>query len=268
MKTRRKKNIGEILGRSLPEVEVTEDASRPLPRCSVGIEIEVEGIRSVSTTDQSALSQWAITHDGSLQNGIELVSKPVWGSAITQALEEARSFFRRHKAYLSFRTSVHVHINVLDMTASELAEMIRLYIFYEPALFRLHADWSRYENIFCVPAFKSTKIQEGYGKLLRDIKKNTCSGAYVGCKYAALNPNAVGNLGTLEFRHMGGTDDVDAISRWINILLQLKSAAINQEPFDEPESVFGKYLPELSIKQSDFNHGWEMMEYINMVGEL
>jgi len=261
--------IGDITGRTLQEYAVSEDPNRPHPKCSVGIEVELEGIPQVSTAAKKALSLWTLAHDGSLQNGIELVSKPVWGSAITDALNELRKFFKTYKAYLSFRTSVHVHVNVLDLEPKELEHLIKLYLFYEPSLFRLHSDWNRYENIFCVPARKSVRIQEGYAALLHDVKeRGQCGTSYVGCKYAALNPNSVGHFGTLEFRHMGGTDNVDRIDKWINLLLQLKVAAEASAPFDQPHDVFGKYEKELTIRTSDIQDGWNMLEYINMQGHL
>jgi hypothetical protein len=146
-----------------------------------------------------------------------------------------------------------------------------LYVFYEPALFRLHNDWSRYENIFCVPARKSLKIQEGYAKLLSNLKTKTLShreGNYVASKYAALNPNPISSLGTLEFRHMGGCVDTKRISDWINILLQLKVAAINSTPLDNPSRVFGPLLNQLNIKQADLEEGWTMLDFIKYRGNV
>ena len=261
--------IGEITGRTLQEYPVDEDLRRPHPKCSVGIEVEIEGVRVISDKVQKSMTLWGLQHDGSLQNGIELVSQPVWGSAITDSLDQLRMFFKKYKAYLSFRTSVHIHVNVLDLEPEELEHFIKLYLFYEPSLFRLHMDWNRYENIFCVPARKSVRIQDGYAELLRDVKRHgRCGRQYVGCKYAAMNPNSVGTFGTLEFRHMGGTDNVDRIDKWINILLQMKVAAQAVAPFDQPSDVFGRYSKDLVVRTSDIQDGWNMLEYVNMQGEL
>jgi hypothetical protein len=259
--------IEDITGRKLPQIKVEPDPARPHPSCSVGIEVELEGIRFA----KSFGNLWIISSDGSLQNGIELISVPVWGTAITDALSELDTALKGKTPYLSFRTSVHVHLNVLDLSTDELAWLVKLYLFYEPALFRLHNDWSRYENIFCVPARKSLKIQEGYASLLHDLKRerlNTREGTYVASKYAALNPNPVSSLGTLEFRHMGGCIDTKRISDWINILLQLKVAAINKAQLDNPSRVFGALREQLTIRDSDIEDGWNMMEFITYRGNV
>jgi hypothetical protein len=252
--------ISDITGKQLAQLQVKPDPTRPHPECSVGIEVELEGINI-----NSALGKlWAVKREGSLQNGVELVSVPVWGTGITQALDELDRILKKKTPYLSFRTSVHIHINVLDLTPAELEWFVTLYLFYEPALFRLHEEWSRYENIFCVPAKKSFRIQEGYAALLRDIRNDHCQGGYVDSKYAALNPNSIAVFGTLEFRHMGGCYDTKKISDWINVLLQMKMSAINQVRFDAPDQVFGKYLKTINVLPSDLDSGWDMVDFINV----
>lgn len=258
-------NISDIVGHKLVEREVAPDPSRPHPRTSVGIEVEVEGIQG---RDSWPFRWWTVKHDGSLSNGLEFVTEPVWGTAITEALNEMSELFKEEPPYLSFRTSVHVHVNVLDMEPSELEHFIKLYLFYEPALFRLHNDWNRYENIFCVPAKKSVRIQDAYAKLIRDVGRGSCRPNYVSSKYAALNPNSVSNFGTLEFRHMGGSADMDRVSQWINILLQMKVAALNGEPFDRPRQVFGPIHDDLIIKDQDIDEGWMMLDFVNFRGQL
>lgn len=252
--------LSRIVGKNLPEFPVQPDYTRPEPHSSVGIEVEVEGIRA--RTDD--FKYWDVSRDGSLQGGVEFISAPIWGTAINDALAELGSYFAIKKPYLSFRTSVHVHLNVLDISEDELCRLISLYSKYEPALFRLHSEWNRYDNIFCVPAYKSTQIQEGYNRLMYDIKHQRVSINYVGWKYSAMNPNSVGELGTLEFRHMGGTDDMDKLNAWINILLQLKWAAKNCKADSPAEEVWGDYYKQLDIKPIDIDRGKSMIEYMKL----
>jgi hypothetical protein len=253
--------LSTILNKQLNEFPVDLDYDRPHPQSSVGVEVEVEGV----TSNSDDFKYWDVVHDGSLQHGLEFVSKPVWGTAISKALDELGYFFNKNPPYLSMRTSVHVHINTLDMTVDQLVRLIELYLYYEPCLFRLHEEWNRYDNIFCVPTKKSTAIQKGYAHLLNDLAHDRIRGEYVSYKYSALNPNSLKRFGTLEFRHMGGCCDVELISYWINILLQLKVAALEEKPFDKPQEVFGKYLEGLVIKPSDLIAGAEMLEFINLV---
>jgi hypothetical protein len=251
--------IAQLVGKKLDQFVVKSDKARPSDT-AVGIEIEVENL---SEADYG-LKLWDQIRDGSIVNGVEFVSKPVWGTAITDALDELRRVFTEHDPYLSFRTSVHVHINALDMTPEQLEHFVVLYLMYELPLFRLHEHWGRYDNIFCVPARKSIKVQDGYAKLLADLSVERIRTDYVGYKYSAFNPNALARFGTMEFRHMGGSADMDEVDRWINILLQLKLAADEIIPITEPDSVFGPYRGLLDIHDEDIMDGVQLIDYIQM----
>ena len=48
-------------------------------------------------------------------------------------------------------------------------------------------------------------------------------------KYSACNIAAVAKYGSLEFRNHEGTYDVERITKWINVLLLMKEAAISME---------------------------------------
>lgn len=254
--------IETLTGRKLTlRDKVTPDPRRPDSTAAVGIEIELEGLR----TGNKDFRWWNVVGDGSLQHGIEFVSYPVGGKQITSALNEVKKWLAGKKPYVSFRTSVHVHLNVLDMEQKELVKLIELYLLYEPALFRMHEEWGRYDNIFCVPARKSYAIQEGYAALCRDLTNDRVGGPYVGYKYSALNPNPVSVLGTLEFRHMGGTADVSEISRWIDILLRLRVAARSDIDIDNAEAVFGEHYDSLEIHDDDIFSGQRMIENIQLI---
>ncbi len=252
--------ISQLVGKKLDQFEVLPDKNRPSDN-AVGIEIEVENL---DMSDKYKLKLWNQVGDGSIVRGVEFVSKPIWGTAIKDALDEIRVVFKKHDPYLSFRTSVHVHLNVLDMSPEQLEHFVFLYVMYEVPLFRLHEDWGRYDNIFCVPVRKSMKVQDGYALLLADLRRNTVRPEYVGYKYSAFNPNSLALFGTMEFRHMGGTADMDRVDEWINILLQLKLAADEGLTLDQPSDVFGKYQGLLDIRPQDIAEGLELIDYITM----
>jgi len=246
---------------ALNEYEVSPDPKRPLEHCSVGIEIEVEGFE-IGVMDSK---RWRVSHDeGSLQGGVEFISLPVWGTAITDALDEIRVLFAAKPPYISFRTSVHVHINVLDMTNDQVIQMVKLGILYEPALFRLHEDWNRYDNMFCVPAKQSVAIQRAYSGLLHELKRGRAARNVLKSKYAAMNPNSISELGTLEFRHMGGTADMDKISQWIDILLQMKSAAMQHIPIENIAKVWADQRNQLTIRDKDLVDGQELIHKLEI----
>ena len=251
--------IQEILGRRLNEFAVGPDWTRPLPHTSVGIEVEVEG----DAGNANGLKYWTTVNDGSLQGGIEYVSEPVWGTAITGALEELGQQFKLYRPYASFRTSVHVHLNCLDLPVDALIHLLKLYLMYEIPLFRLHEN--RYNNIFCIPAAEAIGILKGYADCINMLEGDMhIPNGYIKTKYSALNINPLRQLGTIEFRHMGGTVDMNDIDKWIDIILQLKCAALLGEPLDSPEDVWGEYLPLLDIKPADLETGRRIINRLDI----
>jgi len=251
--------LSQMLGRKMNEIPCGPDYSRPHPHSSVGIEVELEGIRG---WHHRTWKRWSFVKDGSTHNGIEFVSEPVWGTAITDALDELDDYLQGQEPHVSFRTSVHVHVNVLDMTKEQIAHMIRLYLIYEPALFKLHDKWNRSNNIFCVPAQRSVAIQRGYAKMIRHLENGGLDEEYLASKYSALNINCIRSFGTLEFRHMGGTAEMGEVSSWIDVLLQLKVAALLDEPLYDPREVWGDQYDKLDITDDDLNKGKIILDYL------
>lgn len=207
----------------------------------VGVEVEVEGI--LTQNNQVRLSDevylWRNVEDNSLRNnGREFVSVPVRGKHIKYALSRLHTILTRSKTCIghSFtpRTSVHVHMNVRDFTTEELRNLIVIYSLVEPLLYSF-ADRERYNNIFCVP-MKETDInvfrhkifdttQPIFNDFVTQITRHWS-------KYSSLNLLPISTYGTVEFRHMSGTCDVEKLCNWINIILCIKkyAKAVN---FDE-----------------------------------
>ncbi len=253
--------VSDLVGKRLPEIPVVADYARPHPHTSVGIEVELENIRAGNIPP---LKRWQKDTDGSLQGGVEFISDPVWGTAISEALEELRMALLTEQAIATFRTSVHIHLNVLDMTAPQLIRLLELYIMYEPALFRLHQNWNRSSCLFCVPVHSSVRLQQNYGRVLSDIQDRSTAALHESYKYSGLNLRTVNTLGTIEFRQMGGTDDMNCISDWINVILQLKVAALLKEPMEDSKEVWGEYHSLLDIHDEDYALGRKALDYINL----
>ena len=251
--------LSTIFDKRLAEIPVVPDLARPHPHTSVGIEIELEG----TFPNVRDMKRWRAVQDGSLVGGVEFVSEPVWGTAISDALEEIDIILGNSEPVISFRTSTHIHINCLDITEHQLVKMIHLYILYELPIFRMHEG--RTDNIFCVPAYSSVAIQKAYAALFDYVTGNGRGQWALRSKYAALNINSLNTFGTLEFRHMAGCLDMGKVSDWINMLLQLKVAALRDDvDINDPRDVWGSQFKNLDIKQGDLEKGHQMIESINM----
>lgn len=188
----------------------------------VGIEIEMENIRNPFNPEY----YWKYKQDGSLRNkGAEFASIPLMGNQIEYALKYLKHNLEvyQNEPNFSSRTSVHVHLNVRDMTWEEVRALVILYCIFERHFF-LQTKKEREQSIFCVPLYKTNYIEK-FTPTLEDFN------CYRWSKYCALNLIPIfgdGNTpkyGTIEFRHLHGTLDPEVIINWINNIYALKKAA-------------------------------------------
>ncbi len=183
--------------------------------CLVGIEVEVENVPRYLDHLQP---MWTRVEDNSLRNnGWEYISAPIKGPHIEFALRKLYADLKvlNPKYTFSGRTSIHVHMNARTMTCEQAAAMLLLYVVFEKTLFRF-VGGDRARNHHCVP-LRECNITEMMTRIIRgetDVKH--------WMKYASVNILPLAGKGTIEFRHMAGTDDVDKIMTWIHLLMKLK----------------------------------------------
>lgn len=176
-----------------------------------GIEIEVENC----PLDQAfTLGQWTTVGDSSLKtHGIEFVSKVLQKDAIPKALDDLYNHveqLRTKKATFGPRTSVHIHSDALYMnTQDQLTPLIFFYLLVEDLMYSFVAPHRR-KNIFCVKT-KETKY-------LRSAFVNQELGSGGVFKYAGFNLASLWAHGTIEFRMLEGTYDIDKIIQWVEFI--------------------------------------------------
>jgi len=207
----------------------------------MGLEIEVENVifrdDNISTIFRENLESSDIlpslffkaVEDGSLRNyGLEFVSKPgLTGQEILAGLDllfnQTKLF--RYTFDTSHRTSIHVHVNVLDLTYLQLKRLYLWYLILEPLFFSLSGNRNR--NIFCVP------VTQTYF----DFYKFAISSNAVGFdnhlnrwkKYCAFNMLPVPKFGTVEFRHHAGTNNSDVITNWMTFIYQFFDVVVGEK---------------------------------------
>lgn len=187
-----------------------------------GVEVELEGV-----PEWTRPPTWKAMEDHSLKiNGQEFASIPLKLQYLE--MELSRLFNGVGKPLITSRCSIHVHMNVRDLTWEEVFKLILIYLFFEKSLFKYSGD--RFSNNFCVPLFECPSVVSQLNP------KNTGVEWY---KYLALNILPIWGkhgesncLGTIEFRHMAGTTDVRKIVDWCNLLAGIKLAA-KRFPLDE-----------------------------------
>ncbi len=193
----------------------------PLPqrkifKGEVGIEVEVEG-----SNLPDIRGDWKTTTDGSLRGeAYEYIFKcPLPRDKVTRALDQLNEGLAHSTVNMNDRTSVHVHVNVQQMSLIELFCFIILYLVYEDVLFKYCGD-NREGNLFCLRG----KDAEYVIDILEHI---SVTGEYdmfgdEGLRYSGINLNALTKFGSLEFRGMRGTVDTEVIQTWTDILLRMK----------------------------------------------
>lgn len=230
----------------------------------LGIEIEVENVKN--NTGGPPL-YWTSKKDGSLRNnGQEFTSIPLQAKQVPHAIEHLQDYLDTDELDFSPRTSVHMHLNVRDLTWDEVKTLILLYAMFERHFFHI-AGTKRESSIYCVPLYKTDQL-----KALRTIETNTNKWH----KYSALNVGTIlGNddvprFGTIEFRHLYGTLNTAILYPWIDNILCLKKATKKYNYTQLVESlktlnstseyiamyqdVFGEYANLKAMNKYDFEH--------------
>lgn len=198
----------------------------------VGIEVEVEG-RNLPT---KAGGYWTVTRDGSLrgEEALEYVlSKPIPREEVDKALSDLYGKFESPGLVLddSGRAGVHIHINIRDLTVSELYTFIFLYLILERPLVDFCGK-ERVGNLFCLRAVDAEYLLIALRQLVE-----THSFREVGndnLRYAAMNLTAIRKYGSLEFRTMASPVAKEKIQAWATTLLAIKDAV---KQFKSPEEV-------------------------------
>lgn len=195
-----------------------------------GIEVEVENLEEAPAGGGLF---WSVTDDGSLRNfGREYISRPLRGNQVEYALQNLFNCLKDFPYEFTPRCSIHVHCNARTMTPDQLNNMLMVYIIFEKLLFRfIGAD--RDKNIHCVPITNSSVIEE-----IVEVVYGLKTPQHGWMKYTALNLVPLSSKGTIEFRHMHGTDNIEKIMTWINIILKMKLYAYKTETDIAKQEIF------------------------------
>lgn len=238
--------------------------------CLVGIEVEVE---NVPIYLDHLRPMWCRVEDNSLRNdGWEYVSAPLKGADIEYALRRLYSELKHFNPKYTFsgRTSIHVHMNARTMTCEQAAALLLLYVVFEKTLFRF-VGGNRDKNHHCVPLSESPLTQ-----MVVAIINGKVSPEQGWMKYTAVNILPLSGKGTIEFRQLAGTADVDRIMTWVHLLMCLKLYCYRRsykEVIDEivslntkshylgfANAVFGEYTKQLDIRTDDLADGSSLVK--------
>lgn len=187
-----------------------------------GIEYEIEAIEGYGDIGQEGI--FTIETDHSLRNnGREFKTIPM---SFQKHLEAFKSLHRRlllNNNPFSERTSIHVHVNVRELEINQVRQLILCYALLEPLFFEFVGE-TRKNSIFCVPL--------NYTYLPNLYKGTTQTMHEKWHKYTAFNILPLNGFGTVEFRHMYGTNDFEKFHTWLKSLKELYDFIVENDSFD------------------------------------
>lgn len=210
---------------NLPALDDTQGFSR-YNNPTIGIEVEVENVRDNVRLDHS----WSVHTDGSLRNsGLEFISLPTPPKLVESAVNHLFDNLP-NSAHFSPRTSIHVHMNVRELELSQIYNIVILYQCFEDLLYKF-AGPERKKSIFCVP-LGSTNYYVNTRRHF--VGRADCNIPW--SKYTGLNLSPMGSYGTIEFRHLRGTNNRTVLFEWLHYLYAIWNFATSHTT-DELESL-------------------------------
>jgi hypothetical protein len=194
---------------------------------SVGVEIEMENL-AVNYMSRGDLLHWERKTDGSLrgQSREFVFSAPLKGDTVIKALESlsdafADGMFVQHK---TLRTSMHVHVNMLNVNRLQLMSIMIAALLADKALFNLTDNNRKYLGY----SIESEEALAGIISYLHDdgetedeIRLYTPD-----TRYYSMNASALSKYGTLEFRHFSTPETIEEAVKNINACLAVKQCGM------------------------------------------
>lgn len=198
----------------------------------IGVEIELEEF--AGDADRARANGWVIHEDGSLVNGMEFVLHPPRnGNDLVAGIDH---FFNCKFKYTGGdRTSVHLHVDMTDgVTVGQFRSLFCLTFLLEGAIYRIadeHRKWGGYSS----PLIDMSPAR--MNQLLAGNTEAQFSAGVTGKihedKYYGFNSVSLTKHGTMEFRYFPCTDDKKVLMQWVNLVLELKAAAmLHPDPDD------------------------------------
>lgn len=210
----------------------------PIPLFT-GCEIEVEKTPNFDSISNELIKNLAkgvgcsVVHDGSLNNGLEFVTRPAQGADLATLLRKVTRELQTNNVCIRKTCGLHVHIGARHLSHAQVRQVAKFYLIFEDLIFDMLPK-SRRNNRYCIRMSKAHKITEFY-----EPKKLDClvygreqesysnkRDKYDSRRYSALNLHSYFYRGTIEFRHHSGSINYTKIKNWINILHLLVSKGL------------------------------------------
>ena len=191
---------------------------------AVGIEIELEAdnIPPPSHTDL----YWRKEADASLrgESAEYVMKKPANIDKLDTIFGELTRAFDNSglKMRPTYRAGIHVHVNVQDLTPTQLITFVSSYFLLEEVLLSF-CDKSRVGNHFCLRMKDASYLLDPLVSFIETQDINVLNDDNL--RYSSLNVTSLFKYGSIEFRALESTLDFNRIKIWAGVLAHLKEYA-------------------------------------------
>ena len=208
----------------------------PVKKGDLGFEIEVEFKDPIDPMVVAAPG-WGVHADGSLRgNGIEFISaRPVHLKDKRNHLDTMLTVINKYNPIVDCpRTSVHVHVNCLGLTPTQIMTGL-CYAWLVEEILLDQCGPERRGNRFCLSIQKAPALLKHLQQLVqtRDYSFPVNRDRY---KYSNVAYHNLNSLGTIEFRGMRGVYDLNTLDKWADLCYGVIHSAARK--FNSPVEVF------------------------------
>lgn len=193
-------------------------------RGDVGVEIELEA-DNIPHADYVPPA-WRKEADASLrgESAEFVLRRPIPVGQLEDELNALLKCFEEHNtsARQTYRAGIHVHVNVQDLTPTQLITFICAYYMMEEVLLRF-CDKSRLGNHFCLRMSDASYLLDRIVGCIQNEDLHSLNDEDL--RYASLNVTSLFKYGSIEFRALESTLDVERIKVWANTLVHLRDYA-------------------------------------------
>jgi hypothetical protein len=203
----------------------------------LGVEIEVEG-RNLPEAPMG----WRGEHDGSLRGESReyVLTKPQTIAQVDTRIKRLKRAFSDNGGSIddSVRAGVHVHVNVRHLTIPKLANFMAAYLVLEELLLK-HCGEFREGNLFCLRSCDAEYLLYYLSMYLQPDRVRLLGSDDV-VRYSAMNVCSLPRYGSLEFRALRTPQDLDKVTAWASVLLNLRKVA---EGYENPQKLLANFNP-------------------------
>lgn len=267
--------LASLVGSSIPTPRLSgvgEFTMNPSKRF-IGLEIEVDSYDNGKPVNEvSKKFMCELTSDGSVPDGFELCTPPANGNQFVKMVEEICDALKMAGAKNTYKSGLHVHVDLSDFRYEDLRKLYLIYSKIEPEIYMI-IDKRRASDKFCrmlgeglyeecldPVAWKHKLLQMTFGFYkTRDFSVHD-KGSHGAARYQGMNISSWWIRKTVEFRMHHGTIQAHKMVHFAKMLCGIADTAMkigSREAENWPKGIKGL----LAVCPDENTKWWVALRY-------